>query len=77
MTDKRALVLLGLAGLGITLAVLAKPAEAAPPPPPPPKYNYFCIFGDGFTAMTWEEMLNHYRTAHPDQPIVDLELQWV
>lgn len=67
--DKKAAIVGGLAAVGTLVAVVAitrKPAEAAPPPAP----QFTCIWGDGFMANTWAEMEEHYRTAHPDKPVV-------
>ena len=66
--DKKAAIVGGLAAVGALVAVVAltRPAEAAPPPGP----GFTCIWGDGFTANTWAEMEEHYRTAHPDKPML-------
>lgn len=67
------LVALGTAALGVI--ALSKKAEAAPAPTPPPKY--YCVWKDGFTADTWEGMLEHYRTVHPSMAVLDfLDIQW-
>ena len=72
--DKKALgiiAVLGAAAAGIAIAKAAAAKEV-------PVAKYTCVWKDGFTADTWEKMLEHYSTVHPGMNVLDyVEIQWV
>lgn len=63
--DKQSQMLISGMGVLIGLAALASVAGAAPPAP---TLDYVCPI-DGLRFATYDELYQHFITAHPTSPI--------
>jgi len=63
--DRQSKVIIGGMGALIALAALASVVGASPPAP---ALNYVCPI-DGLEFATYDELYQHFITAHPTEPI--------